>query len=462
MKSRHSVINRINVFLATPHYIALLMLLTAAANLLELELPMYSLIAALAVYTCFCGEDLLPLMPLWIAGYVTPSRINTPGRNPESVFFGASGVYIACLAAVIGIALVFHMIREWRKITKAKPKLLCGLISLSIAYMLSGIGSDHYASIMERNIFHAFMQSAAILLPYLMFCVFVDWDKARSDYFAWIGFCVGSALCVEILGVYCMQEVIVDGQVLRDQIYTGWGMYNNMGGLLAMMIPFAFCLAVMYRKVWLGALGGSAFLMGVFMTCSRSSILSGDLAYCVCVFLMFRYMEKRRHNAIVLVSGGVAIVLTMFLFREQMMGLLTVLMNLGLKLNNRDIIYQEGVQKFLQSPILGSSFYCTGFKPDAWSTLESFHNLIPPRWHNTILQILVSCGLIGMLAYLFHRIQTVKLFLRRASKENTFIVCSILVLLLSSMFDCHFFNIGPVLFYSMALSFVENCPDSKC
>ena len=122
----------------------------------------------------------------------------------------------------------------------------------------------------------------------------------------------------------------------------------------------------------------------------------------------------------------------------------------------------EGLKKFLQAPILGNSFYSTGgYEPWAWSTQEGFNNLIPPRWHNTIVQILVCCGSVGILAYLFHRIQTVQLFLRRVTKENTFIACSLLVLLISCMFDCHFFNIGPALFYSMALSFAENRPDRK-
>ena len=458
MKREHSISNRINVFLATPYYIAGIMLLTALANLLELEIPMYTVVALLAVYICLFGDDLLPMMPLFISSYVTPSRVNTPGRNPESVFYGASGVYIACLAAVIGLALIVHIIRERKKITKVKPKLLLGMLSLSAAYLLSGIGSDHYAAIMAQNIVHTLLQSVAILLPYLLFSIFVDWNKLRLDYFAWIGFCAGTLLCVEILGVYCTQEVVVDGSVLRDRIYTGWGMYNNMGGLLAMMIPYVFCLATMYRKVWFGALAGSLFLGCVFMTCSRSSILVAGLAYCVCGLLMFRFAGKRRQNIIVLISLGVFILLAMIIFREQLMGLFSVLMNLGLKLNNRDIIYKEGINKFLQAPVLGNGFYSIGYKPDAWSTLERFHNIIPPRWHNTVLQILVCCGLTGILAYLFHRLQTVQLFLKRMNKQNMFIACSILVLLLSSMFDCHFFNIGPMLFYSMALSFVENCP----
>ena len=457
----HSIINRINSFLTTPCYIALVMLLTALANLLELEIAMYSWIALVAVYVCLLGKDLLPLMPLFISGYVIPSRNNTPGRNPESVFYGASGDYICFLAAVIGAALIVHVIRERKKITKTKPQLLLGMMALSAAYMLSGIGSNHYINVWERNVLHALLQSAAILIPYLLFCIFVDWDKVCGNYFAWIGVCVGVLLCIEIVGIYCTQEVIVDGVVLRDQIYTGWGMYNNMGGLLAMMIPCAFCLATIYRKVWIGVVAGSAFLGGVLLTCSRSSILTAGLAYCVCGFLMFRYVGNRRKNTIVLIIGSVAILLTIILFREQFMGLFHVLMNLGLKLNNRDIIYREGIAKFLQSPILGNSFYCTGFKPDAWSTLESFHNIIPPRWHNTVLQMLVCCGVVGIFAYLFHRLQTVKLFLCRASSENVFIACSIMVLLIGSMFDCHFFNIGPVLYYSMALSFVENIRYSK-
>lgn len=457
----HFIINRINKFLESPYYIMLLMLLTVLTNLLELELLMYTLITLTIVYICFFGSDLLPMMPILVSGYVAPSRVNTPGRNPESVFYGVSGVYLMCLATVIGVALIIHVIRERKKIAKVKPQLLWGMLALSAVYLLSGIGSDHYAAIAGRNIFHAMLQSAAILLPYLLFTVFVDWEKIRLDYLEWVAFFSGCLLCVEILGVYCTQAVVVDGIVYRDQIYTGWGMYNNIGGLLAMMIPYVFCIATRYRKVWIGILTGSVFLVCVLMTCSRSSILTAVLAYCVCGLLMFRYVGNRRHNTIVLIGGSIAVLFVMFLFREQLSGLFNVLLNLGLKLNHRDIAFREGMNMFLQSPILGNGFYSTGYKPDAWSTLESFHNVIPPRWHNTILQLLVCCGLFGILAYLFHRFQTVKLFLNRVSKENKFIACSILVLLLSCMFDCHFFNIGPAMFYSMALSFVENRPISN-
>ena len=64
-------------------------------------------------------------------------------------------------------------------------------------------------------------------------------------------------------------------------------------------------------------------------------------------------------------------------------------------------------------------------------------------------------GIVGLLAYGFHRYETVRMFLRDRTREKAFIACSIAVLLGCSLVDCHFFNLGPVLFYSVGLAFAE-------
>jgi len=79
----------------------------------------------------------------------------------------------------------------------------------------------------------------------------------------------------------------------------------------------------------------------------------------------------------------------------------------------------------------------------------------PPRWHNTVIQILASCGIVGFAAYSFHRLQTLYLFFHRFQGKKTFALISMLTLLVTSMVDCHFFNVGPVLIYSAILAFVE-------
>ncbi len=125
--------------------------------------------------------------------------------------------------------------------------------------------------------------------------------------------------------------------------------------------------------------------------------------------------------------------------------------------SSRDTIYKEGLALFAQAPVFGSSFHSPGFIPWDWATVESFSGFFPARWHNTVIQLLASCGIVGIGAYLFHRIQTVRLLFKIPSKETVFIACSLGTLLICSMFDCHFFNIGPTLFYSAALAFGENC-----
>ena len=44
--------------------------------------------------------------------------------------------------------------------------------------------------------------------------------------------------------------------------------------------------------------------------------------------------------------------------------------------------------------------------------------------------------------------------------EHTFLAISLGVLLGTALLDCHFFNVGPVLFYSMALAFAEKLPEA--
>lgn len=456
------LVNRINAFLTSPYYIIVVILLSGIANVAELELVMYTLVALAGAYICLLGQDLLPVMPLLICGYVIPGRGNNPGRETDSIFYGAKGVYIGVLGAIIVASLLIHIIRERKRFLQVKPKLLWGFLALCGVYLLSGIGSPNYGQFALRNIFHACLQVVAIFVPYLLFTVFVDWDKVRLDYFAWVGFGTGCLMCIEILGIYCTQDVIVNGEIVRSRIYTGWGIYNNMGGLLAMTIPFAFCLATKYRKGWIGTVVGSVFLVCVLLTCSRNSILIAVPAYGVSALLMMHYARNRRHNIIALVSFITIALLAVIFFHRQLIRLFSNILELGLNPNSRDSIYLKGWNKFLEAPIMGNGFFFPpGEGPWTWTKLDSVNSIIPPRWHNTLVQIMATCGTVGMVAYLFHRIQTVQLFLRRRTKENTFIACSLLVLLISSMFDCYLFNIGPAFFYSMALSFAENRPKKQ-
>ena len=448
--------NRLNRFLATPYYILAVMALSLAAHLLSLELPVYTVFALVAIYTAVLGNDLLPLTPLFLFCYITPSIGNNPGRNAQSVFSGKSGVYIAVLGVLIVLAVGCYVIRNRKQFFRQKRVLLPGLLALSAAYLLSGIGSNHYGKIAQNNLLFAALQAAALLLPYLLLSGGVQWTKARQDYLAWVGFTGGAAVLVQLIVCYLTQGVVVDGVIERQKIYTGWGMYNNMGFMIAMAIPFAFYLATKYRRGWIGTVVGSVFLVGVLLSCSRTSLLIGTLTYCLCVFLMLHYAKNRRHNTIALVSVLVLGCAILLLFHHQLLRLFSGFLGMGVDPSSRDVFYREGLKLFAQKPLFGNSFYSPGYTPWDFSTVDALSALIPPRWHSTPLQLLVSCGAVGVIAYAFHRFQTVRLLVRSRSKEATFIGCAVGVLLLCSLFDCHFFNLGPTLFYSAALAFGEH------
>ena len=131
------------------------------------------------------------------------------------------------------------------------------------------------------------------------------------------------------------------------------------------------------------------------------------------------------------------------------------------EVSKRDLLFINGMKQFLQNPIFGGTFYPQEYIPWDWAELEAFSSFFPPRWHNTLVQIAASCGAVGLAAYALHRFQTVVLFIKERSTEKLFIGIYVAALLLASLLDCHFFNIGPVLVYSMALAFAENIGQSR-
>lgn len=452
----NSARNAICRFLASPRYILTVMVLTALSNLFGCELLVYTLFIAIGIYTCLWGKDLLPLAPLVFSSYIAPSTVNNPGRNPDSLFsLAKGGIFLLFLAALLIAALVLHIIRHKSRFFSKKPHLLPGMLCLAGAYMLSGIGSDAYPKSLGPNLLFAFLQGCALLIPYWILWCGVDWKHVRRDYFCWIGFATGCVLVVEVLGVYCLDKVIVNGIIERHLIYTGWGMYNNMGGMLAMMIPFAFYLATKYHKGWIGTVVGSVFLIGVLLTCSRTSIVTGTCMYIVCIFLMLHYAQNRKGNSMALIIICCLLLLAAIIFFKPLLRLFSKLLELGADPSNRDKIFGNGMKVFREYPLFGGSFFSPREIPWDWATVESFSAFFPPRWHNTFVQLLATCGITGVIAYLFHRAQTLKLFLWKRSKEHRFIGISLATLVICSQFDCHFFNIGPVLFYSMALAFAE-------
>ena len=471
----HSVLQQINRFLYSPAYFLYLGGLTILSNVFGMELFAYTCILLTGIYICLCARDLLPLLPIFACGYISPSLNNNPGLNQNSIFsLAGGGLYLAAMLILLVVSLVYRLVTDpvfgGKSFLKKKRSLLPGMLLLGAAYAISGIGSGQWAEYGWRNLLFSFLQVVAIAGLYYLFSGAVRWELAPKAYLFWTGICVGYVLLIELVGIYIKESVIVEGVIRRERIATGWGHYNSMGALLAMVIPLPFFLTGKGKYAWFAYLSAFLFCVALMFTCSRGSIVVGVPIYMITYVLSVFHSRHARSIKWMHVFHGLIIgvpILVMVVFNDELQRLFQALPMVGADLSTKMRLdtYVEGFRQFVKFPIFGGSFFPLKEDLYKWaSDSTTFGYLFPPRWHNTLVQLLATGGVVCLAAYVVHRVQTVKLFVQNFSGEKLFVGLSIASMLLTSMVDCHFFNVGPVLLYSAMLAVVEfqlNKPHDK-
>ncbi len=462
-----AAVREINKFIASPWAIGALAALTVLAFMFSLELVLYTVAILYAVYVGLFGEDFAPLMPLFVFCYIAPSKSNNPGKAEGGLFYGASGIYIICIAAVALVVLLSRIGLDrsmgYKRMFTQKRALLIGMLVLGGAYFLSGIGSKTYFEFVKGNLVFAFLQFVSIILLYFILSATVRWDKFNTEYFVWIAIAMGAVVSLEVIWIYITEGVITNGSINRSLIYSGWGVYNNMGALISMSIPFAFYFACKKKRSSVYLVLGCLLTLGVILSCSRGSMVGAVPAFLIAyVYTFFKCENKKEFRIASLVLLGVLVVVGI-IFHEEIGKIFEKVPNIA-DINNGNItfndsnrfdVYLNGLKAFAEDPIFGQTFYPVDYDLAQFSEVDKFSSFFPPRWHNTIVQLLATCGIVGLLAYAYHRYETVKLFIKKRTVTNVYIGIAILSLLVMSLLDCHFFNVGPVLFYSMALAVME-------
>ena len=460
------LVQRIDQILYSPVYFVVLGGLTILSNVFSMELVAYTLLLATGIYVCLYGRDLLPIFPIFVFGYISPSKGNNPGLNENSVFsLQGGGIYLAVLLIAFAVCLVYRLVTDpvfgGKKFLQKKRQLLSGMLILAAAYAVSGIFSGQWAEYGWRNLLFAFLQLVAIAGLYYLLSGAVVWESAPKAYLFWTGISLGYVLLAELIGIYVKESAIVDGVILRERIATGWGHYNSMGALFAMVIPLPFFLTGKGKYAWFAYLSAFLFCVGLLFTCSRGSIIVGVPIYLATYVLSVLHsrharLQKWTHVFHALIIGTPILVLV--IFNDELQHLFRELPVLGTDASFRMRLdtYVEGFKQFAKFPVFGGSFFPLKEDLYKWAlSSTTFGYLFPPRWHNTIIQLLATGGVVCFAAYLVHRVQTIKLFTSNFTTEKLFVALSFAALLLTSMGDCHFFNVGPVLIYSGALAIVE-------
>ncbi len=449
-----------NQFLYSPMYLIYMGMLTLSCNVMGWEACAYPVLVLTGIYICLFSRDLLPIFPIFACGYISPSLNNNPGLENDSIFSPTSfsGILLWSLLVLLAVSLVYRLVTDpdfgGKKFLNKRRALLPGMLVLAITYAISGVTSGQWSEYGLRNLLFSFIQLVAIAGLYYLLSGAVKWDQAPREYLGWTAICVGYVLVAEMLNIYATQGVIIEGSISRGQIITGWGHYNSIGALLTVIIPLTFLLT---RKHYAAFAYLSALLFYVILifTCSRGSIIVGTVVYVASYLLSFAHCRRTHREVWVHIGVLALLIFGVVKYWEQIQHMFSVFQTTGLESPERIKIYQEGINQFLKFPVFGGSFFPVDYWPYAWASADVFSTLFPPRWHNTIVQLLATGGIVCFAAYLFHRFQTLKLFSKNCTTEKLIAGMSVLALLMVSMVDCHFFNVGPVLTYSAVLAFVE-------
>ncbi|MDE7084702.1 MAG: O-antigen ligase family protein, partial [Clostridia bacterium] len=338
-------------------------------------------------------------------------------------------------------------------------------VALSAAFCLSGIFYSHYT---VMNLLYGLALSAIIIIFYVFcYCNFELEEKTFSKIASYF-IAVAATVTLELIVAYitCRSEGAEKGW--RNVLSFGWGTYNQAGLMLTMAIPAWFYLAGKHKKGYyflLGAVVNEAMCM---LSQSRQAMLMSAVVFAACCVWILIW-DKGRKRVFDLIMMGVVLVLLAIIvgvFHKQLIEFVSGAVDKSSLAtgSGRTTLWKQGWHNFLHKPLFGVGFYdptAKGTYDEAGELLTSevgfftpgdLSHSIPRMCHNTVFQLLSSCGLVGLAVYVFHRVQTVISFINNVTAERTLIALTMCVLLLMSLLDNHLFYFITTIQYSILLS----------
>lgn len=440
--------NKLVFFLESYYYPVLVFLTTLVCHSLSCEL----IGAAIIISSGCCGFILCKDLKFFISPLIMfilmfSEKSVSSGQyyeTPYKIAMVIVGFMVICF-------FVAHFIIHKRNVDFKgilKSKLFLGYVLLCSSFFLNGLFNfDEYTYF---NLIYALILSASLFLVYAIFYSNLRSDLSVKKYLFFVLFLISLLVTFELYIGFLGQFQIVNGEIVKESIMLGWGMWNNIGGMMAFLLPIHFYFASTVKKYgWVFYLTALISYIAIVLTLSRSSLLVSTFMIATCALISCFKGENKKANRII--TGAVCAlgILGVIVFWDKISSILGDYLARGFDDNGRFEMYLHGLNNFISNPIFGGGFY------SAYVLEHQFVSFLPFRYHNTIIQMMGTCGFLGIASYLFHRYQTVKLAWQKKSLYTLFAVLSILSMLLCSLLDNHFFNLYPGIIYSVILVVLE-------
>lgn len=427
---------------------------------LGLDMVTIYFLGVTAVLMLLFLDDLTPLVSHLLFFNVIVSLQNSPSEmaadavRPEYYSRPENLALIGVILGLVIIAIILRFVTVFKDKNCRPTPVLAGLCVLGLAFLLSGIGKEKYSA-------YDFIYALVMTLVYAGMFALVTYNvKICEDNYKKIcfGFLALSAVLVTELFVLYVSKgkemLNSQGEIVKEMVVLGWGIWNTVGMLLVVCIPPVVMLATKYEYGF-GFLAYATLLAAaVFLTTSRQSMVGVMVVYPASLLLSVIKSKNRKITALtatgIVLVAGIAVI-SKWETISRLLG--SVWDNLfddsgALAGNGRLRLVNTAMQFFADKPLFGSGFFLS-FQENDFTGLK----FVPEFACNTYAEILAACGMFGFIAYLLHRVQTFVGFSKNPTFDKAYFALIIAGLLITSLFDNHMFNILPNLIYSSVLPF---------
>lgn len=403
-------------------------------------------------------DDISPLITLLLFMCILISQENSPSNLSESsayYFNPAILTQIFVLIGILSLALIYRVTLTCIKKQFSFSPIFWGLCAFSVVLLLNGLFSTDYNT---KNLVYGLVMMLCFLGIFVALKDNLIMTDEAFERIALSLFALSIVLIFELLAAYfTVDGLYVDGNFYREKLTFGWGMWNTMGMMLLICLPAVFYLASKYKHGFIFTMFATVLFVAIWMSCSRQAMLASLLLYPICLIILLVKGTNCLANICIVICSLVAVAIllvskdTILNYFKDLISKIVV--NGELYGSGRVRLWEGGIEYFKSAPFLGVGFYSNLYK-DFQDGFTGFSGMsfIPNMCHNTLIQLLSACGIIGLLTYLIHRVQTIISFFKNITFDRTFIALTILALLIVCLVDNHIFNIFPTIIYSILIA----------
>ncbi|MDE6868307.1 MAG: O-antigen ligase family protein [Clostridia bacterium] len=428
-----------------------------------LDLVVMYYMAALGICMLIALDDLTPLVCQIPFMHVMVSRTNSPSYTvggSDYYFQTAVLVQVIILITLLVGAMIYRIVMVGVKKSFKPTPVFFGLCALALTFLLNGVFSKEYDPLnLAYGVFMAFFFLG-------IFVMFKDNIKVNKNTFidiavAFMAFSI--VLVTELAVAYLTSEgVFVNGSINRDKLMYGWGVHNTMGMLLVLCIPSATYLAGKFRYGFPLTLYSLVLIIAAFLSMSRQAMIGAVFTYIICAIILLVKGKNRIANTLIIGVGLIGAIIVVGLKQDSVFAYMkklfdNIIVDGELNGSHRWQIWQTGIQNFISAPVFG-----VGFFVDIPHVAEMVGlDIIPLMYHNTFVQMLAACGILGLAAYLVHRVQTIICYFKNVTVDRSFIAVTVLSMLVISIIDNHLFYIFPTMIYSSLIAVLVQSQKAK-